>query len=176
MQYDLTPLFLFVFFGIPLLIQYWCMYTAGRTRNANLYWGYMPQKVRDFSKFTIPLAFLAGLYMVYYSIAEIPKSSVVHHEYEPNGKYILYLSLCLLLFGANLWPISLFHNTPRLVSVLSLVITAVGAALLMDCVLNEHTQSVDTLRILAIVSTSILVFQTGIMDLLVWSFYFLKYS
>ena len=114
--------------------------------------------------------------MVYYSIAEIPKSSVVHNEYEPNGKYILYLSLCLFMFGANLWPFSLIHNTPKYVSILSLVITAVGTALLMDCVLNEHMENLDTLRIVAIVATSILVFQTGIMDLLIWSYYFLKFA
>ena len=176
MEYDLTPLFFFIFLGIPLFIQYWFMYATYSRSNANLSWGYMPQNIRNFSGLTIPLAFLAGLYMVYYSIAEIPKSSVVHYEYEPYGKYILYLSLCLFMFGANLWPISLFHNTPKYFSVLSLVITAVGAALLMDCVLNEHMQSLDTLRILAIVSTSILVFQTGIMDLMVWSYYFLKHS
>ena len=175
---DLTPLFLFIFLGVPLLIQYWYMYATYNRSTADLYWGYMPQKVRDLSKFTIPLAFIAGLYMVYYSIAEIPKSSVVHHDYEPNGKYILYLSLCLLLFGANLWPFSLFHTKSKIIgaeyiSILSLVITAVGAALLMDCVLNEHMEDLDTLRIIAIVSTSILVFQTGIMDLIVWSFFFL---
>jgi hypothetical protein len=149
---------------------------ASRSQTAtNLYWGYMPPKVRVFSKFTIPLSFLSGLYMVYYSIAEIPKSSVIHHDYEPNGKYIHYLSLCLLLFGANLWPISLFHITSRLVSVLSLVITAVGAILLMGCVLIDHMHNVDRLRNAAIVATSILVFQTGIMDLIVWSFYFQRY-
>lgn len=130
-------------------------------------------KLRTFSGFTITLAFLAGLYMVYYSVAEIPKKRVVHHEYEPNGKYILYLSICLLIFGANLWPISLFHHTPKYVTILALVLTAIGAALLMDCVLNEHLEDLDTLRIIAIVSTSILVFQTGIMDLLVWSFFFI---
>jgi hypothetical protein len=176
MQYDLTPLFLFVFLGGPLMVQYWYMYATYGRRTDNLYWGYMPQKVRDFSKLTIPLAFLAGLYMLYYSIAEIPKSSVVHNEYEPNGKYILYLSLCLFMFGANLWPFSLIHNTPKYVSILSLVITAVGTALLMDCVLNEHMENLDTLRIVAIVATSILVFQTGIMDLLIWSYYFLKFA
>jgi len=173
-MYDLTPLFLFVFLGIPLLIQYWFMYMfTGNKYNRDLYWGNMPMNVRTFSGFTITLAFLAGLYMVYYSVAEIPKKRVVHHEYEPNGKYILYLSICLLVFGANLWPISLFHNMPKYVTILSLVLTAIGAALLMDCVLNEHLEDLDTLRILAIVSTSILVFQTGIMDLLVWSFFFI---
>lgn len=173
-MYDLTPLFLFVFMGIPLLFQYWYLYKTYNKRTADLYWGNMPQTIRDFSKFTIILSFLAGLYMVYYSINEIPNNTVVHHEYEPNGKYILYLSICLLLFGANLWPFSLIHNTAFIVAFIGLLLTALGVALLMDCVLNEHLENLDTQRILAIVSTSILMFQTGIMDLILWSFFSLK--
>jgi hypothetical protein len=171
---DLTPLFLTVLGGTPLMASYASM---ARNVSKDRMWGYMPNGLRMVSYLTIPLAFLAGGYMIYYSIDKIPRQTeVVHETYEPYGKYILYTAWVIFLMGANLWPIALIHKMSHIWTIGSLVVTAIGAALLADCVLNGQLDRKDPEFIVAVVAVSILVFQCGIMDLGLWSYYFLRHD
>lgn len=172
---DLTPLFLNVLGGIPLLVSY---YSMVRNVPPNKMWGHMPKSLRRVDYLTIPFAFAAGIYMIYYSITKIPKQlRVVHHTYDPYGRYILYTAWTLLLIGANMWPLSLLHRLGPVWVIGGLVLTAIGACLLADCVLNGQLGEPMTEEfVVAIVSVSILLFQTGIMDLGVWSFFYLGYQ
>lgn len=170
---DLTPLFLIVPGGILLMASYRIMAT---TVSTNRMWGYMPLGIRKLSYLTIPLAFLAGAYLIYYSVDRIPRQPLVVHEpYEPYGKYILLTAWTLFLIGANIWPLTLIHKSPPSYTILGLVLTAIGACLLADCVLNGNLGGPWTPELVtAIVASSILVFQCGIMDLGLWGFYFLR--
>lgn len=170
---DLTILFLLTLGGLPVLISYYFMV---KKLPINTLWANMPNWLRIIDYFTIFCAFIAGIYLIYYSIEISPtQNKIVHHTYEPYGKYILYTAWTLLLIGANLWPLSLIHQMKPIWVVGSLILTTIGASLLMDCVLNGQTNGPWTTElILATVASSILLFQTGIMDMIIWNYFYLR--
>lgn len=164
--------------GIPVLIAYWYMFMLARDNRATMerYWAKLPYVVRYIDMFTMLFAAASGIYLIYYSIDQIPNQSVVvHHAYDPYGRIILYTAWILFLLGANLWAIGMIREFPKGIIIASLVITAAGVSLLMDCVLNGQIERTTYSNefILAIVSSSILLFQTGILDLVVWGYYFI---
>lgn len=137
-------------FGASLIVQYILLATGHFDLSRDQMWGYSPKEFRLFSIFSITLAFLAGLYMAYYYSFRVPS--------EPNVVQII--GLLLLVGVSNLWIISMIFRS-KVGTQIVLILVALGALMLYP-----GTDSIP-----AITGYSILVFQTLIMDAIVWGYY-----
>lgn len=169
---DYTPLYFFIFLGLPVIMQYIDILRNVKDNNfKKTMWGRSPKSFIGFSKIGILLALLSGFYMVYYTVDELPKYEIYGYDYETRGKYYVYLSLCVLLFSSNFWYISMKYKWDRRITTASLIGTGIGSILLMSNIFSGHIENPDDKMKVAMVATSILTFQTVIMDACIWNYY-----
>ena len=173
---DYTSLFFFIFLGLPFVAQYF--HLAGNKNIHNKAWAYSPSIFRKFSSLGITLAFISGLYMIYFTIDQLPEYKIFGYDYDTRGKYYVYLSLCLLLFSSNFWYLTMLYNLPSGYTILSLIGTATVAILLMANIFNaekENNSNEKNVKLnIGKAAAFFLMFQTLIMDLMIWGKYYLK--
>lgn len=165
---DLTFLFFYIFIGVPVLFGY------SRIPKQKLIGSFHPNIIRAYIP-TIILSFIAGLYILGYYISVLP---LKNNHYEKNEKYYAYLSFLIFLTSATIWPIGLIYQWSKEIIIFGLFGTALGVAMILAQIVSvfEKNNLVDTF---AIVFACILLFQTLVMDLGLWSFltyYYYSYS
>lgn len=133
--------------------------------NKEAFWGKSPQGFVNWSSFCIVVSLLAGLYsMVFYIPFQLPKKE----DYTKNRENI-QIGLTLFIGGALLWPYSLCQGVSDWVKILSLIITCIGVCYVFARELQITLTTLDGFDIANIVCMCILIFQTTINDLILWT-------
>lgn len=151
-----------VLFGLPLIAQYIWLATGKTGLSKDSMWGYTPQTFRDISIFTIIISFIAGIYASYYLIFK-------YGEKDNKFVWMSMVGLTLLVASSNFWIPSMIADN-RIGSVLTLTVAAIGSLVTLTSIILD-SNDFDTYKIAAVVSGAILVFQTTIMDAIVWNVY-----
>lgn len=165
---NVPNLVIIVIFGLTLISQYIVLAMGKFGLSQDQMWGNTPQLFRDVSLLTIVLAFIAGLYLSYYlSLQEGPFRGTVRQIFQIIG-------LMLLVVVSNLWiPMMVIGSAIGSLLVLSLV--ALGSILILVTLLYSDDFECICIdgpgNVAAIVAGSILVFQTLVMDAIVWNVY-----
>ncbi len=134
-------------------------------KHQEAFWGKSPEGFKSYSSFCIFVSLVAGLYsMVFYTPFQLPKKE----DYE-NYRENIQIGLVLFIGGALLWPYSLCPGVDWKVSVLSLVTTCVGVCYVFARELQLTLDSLDSFDIANIVCMGILIFQTTVNDLILWT-------
>lgn len=172
---DIATLIIWLLLGIPVMIQYF--YYLPRNYNTvskDELWAWTPKELRYTMMVSIGLSFLSGLYMLWYTIEELPKHDVYGYDFSTRSRYYVYLALFLMLFFSNFWWSMMYYKRKSLVTT-ALVMAGIGSILLMSQVWNSVLDSEKITDKLAIGASFVLMFQMTIMDAIVWNvFYNLK--
>lgn len=153
-----------ILIGLPILVLY-------ATLSKKQIMGGLPNNIalKTFYGMTIVLSCIAGLYTIYYYTTQMPQKEIWGYEYETRGKYYCYFSFLLFLLSSLVWPIGLKFKLPPWIIVMGLGGTALGVLFLLSQVALVSDGSN-----VAIAMLSILLFQTLLMDLIIWSIFFMK--
>ena len=152
---------IFLLFGLPLIAQYIWLATGTTGLSKDEMWGYSPELFRKISIGTIILSFIAGLYLFYY----------LTWRYCETDKYtwLAMVGLTILIGASNFWVPSM-RSKSKIGSILTLSIAAIGSLFVLSSVIMDCSP-MDAQKIVGIVSATVLVFQTTIMDAIVWNIY-----
>ena len=148
-----NSLIIFIILGIVIVYEY--ILISFHLNQKQLWGSKVPQKFKQISYVTIFLSFLCGIYLIYY--------------FSKNEKqlfnYLFLLGLLCLLGGAIFWPFTLFFNN-LIHKIFALFLTFIGV-----CLLLVRVVQIQEKQILPFLTLSFLLFQTGIMDLIIWPIY-----
>jgi hypothetical protein len=171
---DFTYLCIYITLGLPLLISYSFIGYLNKNEYENLWTNngtniLVNKNVRSFNIFTIFLASLAGLYLLYYfttkNIEDIKISTM-----SIDVKYIIFIGLLILLGFSLLWLPSFYLMSSKITSSV-LFMVSVGSMLLVGsvCYILSKNKLVSNYDILSAIAVFMLLFQTFVMDFLIWS-------
>ncbi len=147
--------------GLPVIISY-----AMLTKKQIL--GSLPKQVLGFYGFMVLCSFIAGGYLIYYYTTVIPNNSIWGYDYSTRGKYYCYFAFTLFQLSALVWPIGLKFGMPKWVIILGLSGTALGVLFMLSQVAMIENSEI------ALAALCILLFQTLVMDLIIWGIFFVK--
>jgi hypothetical protein len=166
---DPVNLLAWILLGIPLLATYSTIdksFWVGIEKNKNLYRFYLVY---------IILAFISGILMIVWSSK---------YELENEKESQLVTIGIIILVGFSIIWVPMFKESKnnlnyRWATILALLGATVGSCILAHTVLYPivHNDSVDSYKYskLWAIPVLFLVFQTGIMDLFVWNYYYLNF-
>lgn len=151
---------IFLLFGLPLIAQYIWISTGKSGITKDKLWGHTPEEFRKFSYFSILVSFLAGIYLFWYMCFKWKTCKKV--------EWLAMVGLTLMIAASNFWIPSMVANN-SIGSIITLVIVALGSLLLLISVTTNLEE--DVYKKVAITASTWLLFQTGIMDAIVWNIY-----
>ena len=153
---------IFLLFGLPLIAQYIWISTGKSGISSDKLWGHTPEEFRKFSYFSILISFLVGVYLFWYMCFK--------WETCKNVEWLAMVGLTLMIAASNFWIPSINSVGDNSVgNIITLTIVAIGALLLLISVTTDIQE--DIYKKIAIFSSSWLLFQTVIMDAIVWNIY-----
>lgn len=151
---------IFLLFGLPLIAQYIWISTGKSGISRDQLWGHTPEEFRKFSYFSILVSFLVGVYLFWYMCFKWETCKKV--------EWLAMVGLTMMIAASNFWIPSILANN-SIGNIITLTIVALGSLFLLISVTTDTQE--DIYKKIAIFSSSWLLFQTGIMDAIVWNIY-----
>lgn len=111
---------------------------------------------KNFYIFMIFLSSISGLYLIYY----LSKTSLHTNN---KSKTLIYIGSFMLLLFSIMWAYNPFYY-----SVISLFGVFIGS-LLIFIGIYKNNNIMDNEKIVALIASFILMFQTGLFDLIIWN-------
>ena len=157
---DVRLLLTLIFTGILVDISYLYAYYAP---NSKMLWAGISPRYRTIYAVSGIIASLALLYsIVYHCFIEVDKED-----------YKITLAYLLIIIPAALWVPATFLGlkNPRykFLSVLTLLLTSIGGILLLIFTVQDKRDNKNPAKMAAIISLSLFVFHTTVLDLISWS-------
>jgi hypothetical protein len=162
---NLITLFLWIILSIPLLASYGSVIE----RNNDVGVG-MPLGLKQFYGLTIILTLISVLFLISWS---------TNLETTPENMETIQLSIILIMSCSIAWG-PLFNigcgknSLYRSMSILALIGVAVGVSVLLYTAYEEYSIDNNQTNLWAVITNSFFLFQTFILDAIVWSIYFLN--
>jgi len=163
---DYTLLFTYIILGFILVLLYIKMYVKSTNNQLDDFWSNKNKnkilKSKHFKNFYIFMIFLSsisGLYLIYY-LSTVNKTN---NKSKSKSKTLIYIGSFMLLLFSIMWAYNPFYYP-----VISLFGVFIGS-LLIFIGIYKNNNIMDNEKIVALIASFILMFQTGLFDLIIWN-------